>query len=204
MEDRERARQFFTEHGSTVDKAVNALLGQITFKSKLTRVLVSYIFRLGFSAVKNTMRGDIRRVVKNTGRAPEPVEVLRPGPVTGSVRRVFAHSPKTKTEVAGILIGGALDNFMIGETPLRTAGEAVLEAWKFTARAEIGGKQKNIVFADLLIKGLHRARKDTVGEVWTDETIKSVIQEAYGEFRERPIGDGDHRSPPAHHEGARV
>lgn len=142
--------------------------------------LILHVLALGFSAAKQRQRHQERDYIKNMGQAPQPhkVKIVR-GKTTGSIKAIPIKPGKRVEQLTKQLI---FDIWRInGEMKLGDATENDLTVAINRESKSANGHNLNAQFYTEIKAGIEK--DEIVREKWNEGTIRSKIEEVYGEFR---------------------
>jgi hypothetical protein len=128
--------------------------------------LALYLIQIGLTKLKAQRRATNRRAA--AGR--EPVEVSRPGRVTGSYTFSKKNAKKWNESVAVYSDNG----FMIGDKNIGVFKQADLIEQANKERSSAGGHMKMAIFYETLAAGMKRDK--TVKDTYTEEQFKALLQ----------------------------
>jgi hypothetical protein len=142
--------------------------------------LILHVLALGLATAKQRQRHQERDYIKNIGEAPQPHKVkIVPGLVTGSIKTVPLKPSKRMEQLTKQLI---FDVWHInGEMKLGDASGNDLTVAINREKSSAQGHGKNATFYSAIKAEL--GQDEIVRMRWTEKSIRSKIEDVYGEFR---------------------
>lgn len=140
--------------------------------------LILYVLTLGLATAKQRQRHQEREYIKTLGEAPQPREKIVSGRVTGSIRSIRIKPSKRMERLTRELI---FDIWHVGNQKLGDTNRNDLAVAITRETNSANGHSLNVKFYTAIRATLDH--EDTVREKWTEEAIRTKIEEIYGEFR---------------------
>lgn len=140
--------------------------------------LILHVLALGLTTAKQRQRHQEREYIKTIGEAPQPREKIVPGRVTGSIRTIPIKASKRREKMVKELI---FDIWHVGNQKLGDTNRNDLAVAITRETNSANGHSLNVKFYTAIRASLDK--EETVREKWSEEAIRSKIEETYGEFR---------------------